>query len=213
MYLLAEHRKTLVDYLSDNAMTKLCAVNLAMDLCSALIDLRAAGLIHRDVKPSNIYLNAQGHFLLGDLGIAKIDDLKYCTMPESMLSSYSAPELFSLLGTIEPTTDIYSVGLILYRIFNGNHAPFEDENTSAKAADRRRVTGEALPVPMYADYEISEIILKACAFQPADRYQSPQELKDALVEYMKRNQVDDTLIVPPIAGEHEPVDLTQEEGN
>ena len=211
MYLLAEHRKTLVDYLSDNAMTKLCAVNLAMDLCSALIDLRAAGLIHRDVKPSNIYLNAQGHFLLGDLGIAKIDDLKYCTMPESMLSSYSAPELFSLLGTIEPTTDIYSVGLILYRIFNGNHAPFEDENTSAKAADRRRVTGEALPVPMYADYEISEIILKACAFQPADRYQSPQELKDALVEYMKRNQVDDTLIVPPIAGEHEPVDLTQEE--
>ena len=202
MYLLAEHRKTLVDYLSDNAMTKLCAVNLAMDLCSALIDLRAAGLIHRDVKPSNIYLNAQGHFLLGDLGIAKIDDLKYCTMPESMLSSYSAPELFSLLGTIEPTTDIYSVGLILYRIFNGNHAPFEDENTSAKAADRRRVTGEALPVPMYADYEISEIILKACAFQPADRYQSPQELKDALVEYMKRNQVDDTLIVPPIAGEH-----------
>ena len=50
MYLLAEHRKTLVDYLSDNAMTKLCAVNLAMDLCSALIDLRAAGLIHRDVN-------------------------------------------------------------------------------------------------------------------------------------------------------------------
>ena len=211
MYLLAEHRKTLVDYLADNAMTKLCAVNLAMDLCSALIDLRNAGLIHRDVKPSNIYLNAQGHFLLGDLGIAKIDDLKYCTMPESMLSSYSAPELFSLLGTIEPTTDIYSVGLILYRIFNGNHAPFEDENTSAKAADRRRVTGEALPVPMYADYEISEIILKACAFKPEDRYQTPQELKDALVEYMKRNQLDDTLIVPPIAGEHEPVDLTQEE--
>lgn len=169
------------------------------------------GAIHRDVKPSNIYLNAQGHFLLGDLGIAKIDDLKYCTMPESMLSSYSAPELFSLLGTIEPTTDIYSVGLILYRIFNGNHAPFEDENTSAKAADRRRVTGEALPVPMYADYEISEIILKACAFKPEDRYQTPQELKDALVEYMKRNQLDDTLIVPPIAGEHEPVDLTQEE--
>ena len=211
MYLLAEHRKTLVDYLADNAMTKLCAVNLAMDLCSALIDLRNAGLIHRDVKPSNIYLNAQGHFLLGDLGIAKIDDLKYCTMPETMLSSYSAPELFSLLGTIEPTTDIYSVGLILYRIFNGNHAPFEDENTSAKAADRRRVTGEALPVPMYADYEISEIILKACAFKPEDRYQTPQELKDALVDYMKRNQLDDTLIVPPIAGDHEPVDLSQEE--
>lgn len=211
MYLLAEHRKTLVDYLADNAMTRLCAVNLAMDLCSALEDLRQAGLIHRDVKPSNIYLSAQGHFLLGDLGIAKIDELKYCTMPESMLSSYSAPELFSLLGAIEPTTDIYSAGLILYRIFNGNHAPFEDENTSARAADRRRVTGEALPVPMYADYEISEIILKACAFKPEDRYQTPLELKQALVDYMKRNQLDDTLIVPPIAGEHEPVDPNLDE--
>ena len=204
---------TLKEYLKQRggALTWKETVHFATQILSALQHAHSKGIIHRDVKPSNIYLNAQGHFLLGDLGIAKIDDLKYCTMPESMLSSYSAPELFSLLGTIEPTTDIYSVGLILYRIFNGNHAPFEDENTSAKAADRRRVTGEALPVPMYADYEISEIILKACAFQPADRYQSPQELKDALVEYMKRNQVDDTLIVPPIAGEHEPVDLTQEE--
>ena len=145
MYLLAEHRKTLVDYLADNAMTKLCAVNLAMDLCSALIDLRNAGLIHRDVKPSNIYLNAQGHFLLGDLGIAKIDDLKYCTMPESMLSSYSAPELFSLLGTIEPTTDIYLWASFSTGSSTATTRPFEDENTSAKAADRRRVTGEALP--------------------------------------------------------------------
>lgn len=86
-----------------------------MDLCSALVDLRAAGLVHRDVKPGNIYLNSQGHFVLGDLGIAKIEELKYCSMPENMLSSYSAPELFSLVGSIEPTTDIYSVGLILYR--------------------------------------------------------------------------------------------------
>ena len=206
VYLLAEHRKTLNEYLSDNAITHLCAVNLAMDLCSALVDLRSAGLVHRDVKPGNIYLNSQGHFVLGDLGIAKIDELKYCSMPENMLSSYSAPELFSLVGTIEPTTDIYSVGLILYRIYNGNHAPFEDERTSAKAADKLRIMGKDLPAPMYADYEMAEIIHKACAFQPADRYQDPNEMKQALVEYMKRNQLDDTLIVPPISGEHEPID-------
>ncbi|MCQ2420032.1 MAG: protein kinase [Clostridia bacterium] len=211
LYLLCEQFKTLPEYLQENAMTQLCAVNLGMDLCSALSDLRQAELIHRDVKPSNIYLSSQGHFVLGDLGIAPIKDLKYCSMPESMLSSYSAPELFSLIGTLHPTTDIYSVGLILYRIFNGNHGPFEDEQTSAKAADKRRVTGEALPAPMYADYEMSEIILKACAFQPEDRYQTPDELKEALVEYMKRNEATDTLIVPPIAGDLEPVDPELEE--
>ena len=211
LYLLSEQYQTLTEYLQDNAITQLCAVNLGMDLCSALIDLRQAGLIHRDVKPANIYLSSTGHFVLGDLGIAKIADLKYCSMPESMLSSYSAPELFSLVGTIHPTTDIYSVGLVLYRIFNGNHGPFEDENTSAKNADKRRVTGEALPAPMYADYEMSEIILKACAFRPEDRYQTPEELKEALVDYMKRNEATDTLIVPPIIGEPEPIDLTAEE--
>ena len=210
VYLLAEQRKTLVDYLSDNAMTHLCAVNLGMDLCNALIDLRAAGLIHRDVKPPNIYLSPQGHFVLGDLGIAKISELKYCSMPEHMLSSYSAPELFDLVGSIEPTTDIYSVGLILYRIYNGNHGPFEDEKTSARAADKRRVTGEALPAPMYADYELTEIILKACAFKPEDRYQTPDEFKTALCEYMKRNQLEDTLIVPPIVADFEPIDPNEE---
>ena len=100
-------------------MTQSGAVNLGVDLCSALCSLREAGLIHRNVKPSNVYLSSSGHYLLGDLGIAKIDELKYCSMPETMLSSFSAPELFSLLGTIEPTTDIYSVGMILYRIYNG----------------------------------------------------------------------------------------------
>ena len=211
VYLLAEQRKTLVEYLNDNAMTQLTAVNLGMDLCNALVDLRAAGLIHRDVKPSNIYLNAQGHFVLGDLGIAKIDELKYCSMPEHMLSSYSAPELFELVGTIDPTTDIYSTGLILYRIFNGNHGPFEDEKTTPRAADKLRVTGEALPAPMYADYEMAEIILKACAFKPEDRYKTPDEFRQALVDYMKRNQLTDTLIVPPIVADPEPIDTTETE--
>ena len=205
VYLLAENRKTLSDYLAETPMTHLCAVNLGLDLCAALSDLREAGLIHRDVKPSNVYLNQQGHFVLGDLGIAKIDELKYCSMPEHMLSSYSAPELFDLVGSIEPTTDIYSVGLILYRIFNGNHAPFEDEKTTAKAADRRRITGEELPAPLYADYELTAILLKACAFKPEDRYQSPEELRQELVEYVKRNQVEDTPIVPPIVTDGETV--------
>ena len=70
-------------------------------------------------------------------------------------------ELFELVGTIDPTTDIYSTGLILYRIFNGNHGPFEDEKTTPRAADKLRVTGEALPAPMYADYEMAEIIYNA----------------------------------------------------
>ncbi len=201
VYLMAEFRTTLEQYMAQTPMTQSTAVNLAMDLCNALSELRKAGLIHRDVMPSNIYLDAHGHFMLGDLGMAKIEELKFCSMPESMLSPYSAPELFELIANVNETIDLYAVGLILYRIYNGGHAPLEDEKTSAKAADRLRITGQALPAPMFADYEMAEILHKACAFQQEDRYQTPEEMKDALVDYMKRNQVGDTPITPPIVAE------------
>lgn len=211
LYLLAEYRQTLSEVLAQTPMTQAGAVNLGLDLCGALCSLREAGLIHRNVKPTNVYLNSSGHYLLGDLGIAKIDELKYCSMPESMLSSYSAPELFSLIGSLEPTSDLYSVGMILYRVYNGNHGPFEDEKTSPRAADRLRVTGEALPAPMYADYEMAEIICKACAFKPEDRYQTPQELQQALLDYGKRNEASEEPIVPPIKGEPEHIDPDADE--
>lgn len=211
IYLLSEYRTTLDRYLLTHSMTHLGAVNLAVDLCNALCDLRGAGLIHRDVKPANIYMNDQGHFMLGDLGTAEIEGLKYCSMPERMISSYSAPELFELMASVNETIDLYSVGLILYRIYNGGHAPFEDERTSAKSADKLRVTGEELPAPMFADYEIAEIIRKACAFEPQDRYQSPEEMKQAFTAYMERNQVGDTPITPPIVTDDEPMDLNMAE--
>ena len=168
VYLLAEQRTSLEAYLAETTITQSSAVNLAMDLCNALNDLRAAGLIHRDVKPANIFLSPQSHFMLGDMGIAKIDELKYCSMPESMISPYSAPELFDLMANVNETVDLYAVGSILYRIYNGGHAPFEDEKTSAKSADKQRITGQELPAPMFADYEMAEIILKACAFRPEE---------------------------------------------
>ena len=213
VFLMSEYHSTLDRYLAEHAMTQSGAVNLALDLCSALQELRGAGLIHRDVTPSNIYLNSQRHFMLGDLGIAKIEELKFCTMPEAMLSPYSAPELFDLMGNINDTIDIYAVGLILYRIYNGNHAPFEDEKTSAKSADRMRITGQEMPAPMFADYEMAGIIQKACAFQPEERYRTPDAFKEALVEYMKRNQVGDEPITPPIVAEETQIDpeATEEE--
>jgi len=203
VYLLAEQRTNLDQYLAETSMTHAGAVNLALDLCNALNDLRQANLIHRDVKPGNIFLSSQGHFMLGDMGIAKIDELKYCSMPESMISPYSAPELFDLMANVNETVDLYAVGLILFRIYNGNHAPFEDEKTSAKAADKQRITGQELPAPMFADYEMAGILQKACAFKPEDRYQTPEEMKQAFVDYMMRNQVGDTLITPPIVADEE----------
>ncbi|MBQ7255476.1 MAG: protein kinase [Oscillospiraceae bacterium] len=198
LYLISERRQTLEDYLIATPMTQLKAAGLALDLCGALSDLRKVGYLHADVKPSNVLLNANGHFMLSDLGLFKIDQLKYAVYPRRMLGSWSAPELFDMMGTMNETMDIYAVGMVLYNVYNGGHAPFEDERTSAREASEQRKAGLALPVPLYADYEMSEIILKACAFRPEDRYQTPEDLKQALTDYVQRNALNDDLIVPPI---------------
>ena len=198
IHLLAPCRKTLAAYIQQTPMTHLKAVNLALDLCTALKDLREAGYIHCNIKPENIYLNNQGHFMLGDLGLFRADQLKYAAIPERMLGKFSAPELFDIMQTPNTTVDIYTVALILYSIYNGGHSPFEDERTSSKGASEERLSGNPLPAPLYADYEMTGILLKACAYDPAERYETPEEFFDALTDYATRNQPQDDLIVPPI---------------
>ena len=205
VYAVLPKRNSLEAYLNENAVSHLRSINMGIDLCAALGALREEGYVHGNLKPGNVFFSDTGRFLLGDFGLIPTQDMQYAVLPEQYRSSYTAPELSDFLGGLNPTVDIYSLGMILYRIYNGNHAPFEDEKTSAKAADARRVAGEALPAPLYADYELTEIILKACAHDPADRYQTPEEMRVELEQYMRRNAVSDHLIVPPLVTDSAPI--------
>ena len=204
IYAVLPKRNSLEGYLNENAVSHLRGINMGIDLCVALAALREEGYVHGNLKPGNVFFSDTGRFLLGDFGLISTEDMQYAVLPEQYRSSYSAPELSGFLGLNE-TVDIYSLGMILYRIYNGTHAPFEDEKTGARAAEARRLAGEALPAPIYADYELAEIILKACAFEPAERYQSPEEMRVELEQYMRRNAVSDHLIVPPLVNDEGPV--------
>lgn len=205
VYILYPLYISLSDYLSMSAITNLRAINLALDLCDAIAACREAGYLFGNIKPENIYLMPSGRFLLGDLGLVPLEDMKYACLPEDYIGVYSAPELSDITASPNATIDLYSLGMILYRIYNGNHGPFEDENTGEAMADKLRMTGKPLPTPIYADYELAGIILKACAFKQEDRYQTPQEFKQAIALYMQRNEISDTLIVPPIVASAEPL--------
>ena len=213
VYILYPRQIPLNTVIAESAMTNLRAVNLGLDLCSALAACREAGYLFSNLKPENVFLTPSGRFLLGDLGLTALEDLKYATVPEAYLGPYSAPELSDLMAAPNPTIDLYSLGMLLYRIYNGNHGPFEDEHTEPGMADKLRLTGKAMPTPLYADYELSAIILKACAPAPEARFQTPEELRQALMYYMQRNELSDTLIVPPIVTAPLPVlpDAEEEE--
>ncbi len=199
LYLLSEYCETLRTYMEYNAMTHLRALNMSIDICTALEAYRSAGLLHRDVKPSNIFVGPRGQYMLGDLGAVRLDALSYAFIPDDQFNAYSAPETAEGTFGLNATIDTYSLGMVLYRIYNGGHAPFEDEKTGSRAAEAQRIAGVQLPAPMYADYEMAGLILKACAPDPAARFQTPGEFKQELQLYMQRNRISDDLIVPPLS--------------
>ncbi len=186
VYLLGSYKRSLDKHLRRNTMTHLGAVNLGIDLCTALSLCRRAGFIYTDLKPGNIFITGQNEYRIGDLGFAKLSTMKYTSLSEKYVSHYTPPELHDPLSTLNPTVDTYAVGMILYMIYNNCNIPFE---TKAPMM--------ILPAPLNADYEMAEIILKACDPNPRKRYQTPVEMGKALVSYMQRNCVNDIPIVPP----------------
>ncbi len=187
VYLIGTYKRSLEKFMRRNTMTHLAAVNLGLDMCAALAVARQAGWIYVDLKPSNIFISGEREYRIGDLGFMALDSLKYAALPSKYRSPYNAPELADPLATPNETTDTYAAGMILYQIFNNGILPHV-----------QRPTEEELPAPANADYEIAEIILKACAPDPKNRWSDPVEMGQALVAYMQRNIVNDEPIMPPL---------------
>ena len=189
VYLLSEYRLSLERSNGRGCMTQLNAVNLGLDLCAALAVARRSGYMCVDLKPSNIYVVGDKDYRIGDLGFVRINSLKYESLPDMYRSSYTAPEVEDAFAPLNDTMDIYSLGLILYQIYNGGTLPF-----SGKIAP-----SEAFEAPAYADEEIAHIILKACDPNPESRWKDPVAMGQAIVNYMQKNGVNDTPIVPVVA--------------
>ena len=204
VYALMPRKDSLKGYLQDNAITQLQALNLGLDLCDAMGGLNDAGYAYLDLKPENVFVDSRKRFTLGDLGLMQLDGLAYAAVPEERINEFSAPELCRLIPEPAPNSDQYSLGLLLFYIFNGNRMPFEDKKINPQQVRQKRLESQILPSPQYADYELAEIISKACSLDPKDRYASFADLKQELTLYMRRNEVSDQLLVPPLPEESEP---------
>lgn len=197
VYLLSTYQKTLENLISRNSLTQLNAINLGLDLCASLSAARRMGYLYADLKPSNVYITGDNEYRIGDLGFLKLDSLKYASLPDKYRSAYTAPEIADAYAALNTTLDIYAAGMILYRIYNGGELPVLDS--------------DSLPAPLYADQEMAEIILKACAKDPEERWQTPADMGQAIVSYMQRNGANDTPIIPEPVEEPEPEPVTVDE--
>ncbi len=194
VYLLSDYRRSLDRRFRREAMTHLAAVNLGLDLCAALAVCRRCGYLYVNLQPSNIFIAEDQGYRIGDLGFVALDSLQHTSLSDRYRSAYTPPEIADAYCALNTTVDIYAVGLILYQAYNNGKLPFEGA-----------APAEPLPSPMYADYEMAEIILKACDPNPENRWEDPLQMGKALVNYMQRNNVNDVPIVPAPPVQEEPV--------
>ena len=157
VYLLGDYKMTQARYLRRNSLTHLAAVNLGLDLCSALSVCRRNGYLYVDLKPDNIFMLNNNEFRIADLGFINLRSLKYASLPEKYRSAYTAPEITDAFSALNTTIDIYAAGLILYQAFNDGKLPDPE--------------GELLP-PAYADYPCSHYSARKSL-----SYRSPRKIR------------------------------------
>jgi len=183
-YLLLECAKSL---LASGILTELSAkkaVHLCMQLCDVLIECRCCGILHLDIKPQNLFLDAQGKVQLGDFGVSLYqNELQENKLLRGSLN-YVAPEVYRNRTNSE-LSEIYSVGMVLYWLLNSQKLPFEQELFSNKETSLyKRLAGTEFSKIPVEDIGIGDALERTfqtvCAFEPGDRPQSFEELRDLL---------------------------------
>lgn len=192
----------LTAYLSEHQFTQEDVIRLGIDMCRALELCEVKNIIHRDIKPDNIFIADTGAFKLGDFGVARQMEKTMSSLSQKGTYTYMAPEVYQG-NKYDKTVDIYSLGIVLYRLLNHNRTPFlplppqNVKYSDRETAQIRRMRGDAIPTIPDISSVLNKIVLKACAFQAQARYQSAKEMREALESVLKNGLGNQKTVVSP----------------
>ena len=172
-------------YVSDKKLSEAEVIKLGIDICTALEICGKRNIIHRDIKPENIFVNDYGFYKLGDFGIARKMENMTGGLSQKGTFNYMAPEVANS-SYYDARVDTYSLGIVLYKLLNGNRLPFLDSEkqllnpNDRRIAVERRIHGEPLSAPCEASPAMGNLILRACAYDPNQRFATASDMKRAL---------------------------------
>ena len=173
-----------------NGFSEKLVIKLGLDICNALILCKSKNIVHRDIKPQNIFVSEDKNFKLGDFGIAKTAE-RTTSGTKTGTYKYMAPEVYNN-QPYGHAADIYSLGMVLYWLLNERRTPFlplppkTPTATDEERARDSRFAGLPIPEPAHGSNELKRIVLKACAFSPEDRYKNAAEMRNDLFSLVRK---------------------------
>ena len=185
VYIRMELLKNIQDYFMNKQVTNQEVIKLGTDILTALEFCHAQNVIHRDIKPGNIFVSEFGEFKLGDFGISREVEKTNATMSQKGTKSYMAPEMVRM-EKYGKNVDLYALGLTMYELLNHGRMPFLPPfpqpffPQDREDAMLKRLSGEVFPEIEGAGH-LNAVIQKACHANSNMRYQSAKEMKDALL--------------------------------
>ena len=168
-------------------------ITLGCDICDALTLCAKYKIVHRDIKPDNIFVNENGDFKLGDFGVARQMEHTQTNMSRKGTPFFMAPEVYTGREA-DARADQYSLGLVMHRLLNAQQIPFAPAfdriltHQEREEALLQRLRGEALPPPLQGSEKLKQIILKASNYQPKKRFAAPEEMKAALQQTLNERE-------------------------
>ena len=189
---------------SENDLKRL-VIKLGVDIGRALEECEEEKIVHRDIKPDNIFVNKNGTFKLGDFGLSlKMSKSASFSLRKSAGTPlYMAPEALGWGNKSDYQSDMYSLGIVMYQLLNDGNIPyvFDMRNyDEVYEAIGKRADGEAILPPEHENGQLWKIIQKTCQFKKENRYQNAIEFRKELerlkiggkVEEQEENQNNDS---------------------
>lgn len=191
IYIRMELLTNLNTFIQEQGMSTQDVVKMGIDVLTGLEFCHQEKLIHRDIKPDNIFVSKFGEYKIGDFGISREIENTSVTLSQKGTKAYMAPEIVRM----EPyghLVDIYALGLTLYEILNNGRLPFlppypeQYFSQDMVRAIARRISGKEELPEIQGIGRLNDIIRKACAHNPEDRYQSAKDMKADLQAFSEK---------------------------
>lgn len=170
LYIFTEELTSLEELMKTKTFAEDEVVDFGIQMSEMLETLEAKNIFHGNISPKNIFVTADGRYKIGGFTDfeGKITD-----------TSFVAPEVYKQ-ENVDYTTDIYSVGIIMYAMCNGGKIPFESDSCDRKNACEERFSGKAVTAPSDGDEKLKSVIVIACQPNNANRWKNAGNIKNAL---------------------------------